>query len=880
MSITEKVKMYKKDILLYLLSFLLPFFTLFLIFLINGFVAGNNILMRSDYLSGYIPILKETARNLINGNNIFFSFTSCLGLNNIFYLANIVFSPFNILFVLLYSLDENIITLIVVLLKIGCIGVSFRFFSIKFFKNNNFTSVIISSCYSLCAYALAYGTIVIMWLDAMMILPLLCVFIERCIKEHKKAGLIILYSYLFISNFYIAYMVGIFTFFFVIMYIFVLNKDRGDKNDKIFISISFVEWFISVIIAVLISAVIWVPTLFFIIANRSSDSTSIIDISATLIQIINSFYWGMGYAINGTYGYLYCGILSILCLIPFFLSKKIHKSEKIFWGGLLLIILLSMIVTPLNNIWHVFDQPDSFWYRYSFIASFIVCSIAMRYLSSIDSLEKKNVFISFATLVIIYSIVQLFSNVSGTDDTLYPYINDNLGLFINVIFLILWVLFIYLFFSCKNRKGLVSLLSIFILGFEIISGSNRLMTPTQNKDEYKLWHSFMDDTNNEIKSKDDGLFRVICTNNLIMADNSDAWIGYNGINDFGDQEKMNVRHFLSDIGFATSPRYIDDTGYTPVSEMLLGIKYNIVRPYDGIDLGVNEEEVDEGYFIKNDYALSIGYMVEDKVLRNEGFGRDVFYNSNTILKEMTGLNDECFVKTSDEKISLESKGIEVYPELNLMVRNAETGLLYIVVDESEYEDAYMQVELKDSSFVIEDYYVVGARNPGTLKYVPTSLSNANKMAHGSDGGYKIALYSANTSPQVLEYDSINVYYFDNKVFEEYFEALSQEQLNVSEWGNGYIKGNVIVNDNKRLLFTSIPYDAGWKAKVNGKEVEVTPLYDNTFIGIILPSSGKYEIELKYEVPGLKMGAITSLLGCIILIYFILKDKKVIKSNIV
>ena len=85
-----------------------------------------------------------------------------------------------------------------------------------------------------------------------------------------------------------------------------------------------------------------------------------------------------------------------------------------------------------------------------------------------------------------------------------------------------------------------------------------------------------------------------------------------------------------------------------------------------------------------------------------------------------------------------------------------------------------------------------------------------------------------------------------------------------------IKGNISLDQRKFLCF-SIPYSSGWKAYVNGKEVDL--LRANTmYMGIVL-DGGDYNIELRYQTPGLKLGGYISLGSVILLLMIVLKNKK-------
>lgn len=64
-----------------------------------------------------------------------------------------------------------------------------------------------------------------------------------------------------------------------------------------------------------------------------------------------------------------------------------------------------------------------------------------------------------------------------------------------------------------------------------------------------------------------------------------------------------------------------------------------------------------------------------------------------------------------------------------------------------------------------------------------------------------------------------------------------------------------------MLLLTIPYDDGWTAYVNGEKVEAHKLQD-IFTGIRV-TSGINTIEMKYTLPGFKIGVIFSCLGVIV-----------------
>ncbi|MBP5185519.1 MAG: YfhO family protein, partial [Clostridiales bacterium] len=83
------------------------------------------------------------------------------------------------------------------------------------------------------------------------------------------------------------------------------------------------------------------------------------------------------------------------------------------------------------------------------------------------------------------------------------------------------------------------------------------------------------------------------------------------------------------------------------------------------------------------------------------------------------------------------------------------------------------------------------------------------------------------------------------------------------------------SSKEQLLITTIPYEKGWSAKVDGKDVEIVP-YQDAFICIPL-DAGSHDVQLQFDPPGARIGGIISALGvfaCAALIFCTRKSGKV------
>lgn len=886
------MKRINKKYIYSILSFTISSSLMILIFLFNQMNGVDYLVIRSDYIDS-IGFYKDFSRSIISHDSIFFNYSSGLGLNNIMVVSGL-FSPFNLLYLVFHKVNFDFLTAIIIILRVGFAALSFQLFSQHTIKNDKIFSVFVSVFYSLSAYTIEYCTIQISWLDALIILPILISSIVDCIENRKRVNLILLYFYIFVSNFYMGYVIGVFTLIFVIFYMIILYQTKTKNKIQEYIS-KVLNWFFGVVIAAMLSAFVWVPALFFLAANRVPDSTEITELNVSLLQILNSLFWGMGYDIEGTYAYIYCGVPILIYAVLFFINRNISQKMKWFYGILISILALSMVSNRLNTIWHVFDQPDDFWYRYSFLFSFCLCTIASISLLYFDFKNgSKFIYITLG-LVLFYQLMLHTSSLWKVDQ---GYLNSNYGFVINLVLIILWCTLSY-FGICKNKYGILCfILALATMSFELITGSKRMITDRTEASQYNAWVQSVEKTANEITEKDSDFFRTIFTsvnNNY----NADTYFGLKGIGDFGNQEKYGVRTFLSNIGFASSPRITCENGYSPVSEMLLGVKYEIDAP----EVAYREHstklgEVLEDFTEENDtnkmsdnisgqetvttysvnpYALKIGFLVDGDLLLYKYNGRNVFRNMNEMVSAMSGLDDPCFVQVPMDNISFNSTDI-ILSELDtgefLFVRDAAEGQMEITIPKEVHKKAYIQFEKEETGLYGIDYFVLDAQNAPNVVANRLATSSAIEMNTSEEGDCFITTIGSfiDYSPEHFLCEAINVAYLDEEALKKQYNELCKNQLEIIDYKNGHIEGNIHIEGDKRMLFTTIPYDPGWRAFINGQEVEPIRVIDGTFMAVLLPKEGDYNIVFDFECPGLKIGVIVSICGIFALLSVIFERK--------
>lgn len=90
--------------------------------------------------------------------------------------------------------------------------------------------------------------------------------------------------------------------------------------------------------------------------------------------------------------------------------------------------------------------------------------------------------------------------------------------------------------------------------------------------------------------------------------------------------------------------------------------------------------------------------------------------------------------------------------------------------------------------------------------------------------------------------------------------LCSDTLNIVEFSDNCIKGNIALSEPK-FLFFSIPYAAGWHLRLNGKPHALQTAFGGLSGAILSP--GEYAVELHYRSPLRNVGTAISLLATLI-----------------
>ena len=220
----------KKKNKIFLLSFTIPIITIGIIFaLASIFPFGNKSILINDLSTQYVELMEYLKNALLGKHSFFYSFNWGMGKSLVGTIAYILSSPVNILLIFYPKTDIQLVIFIITLIKYGLIGLSFNFFLYKKFHTENYNTILFSLCYSLMAYNISY-TLNIMWLDGVFLLPIVLGYLVEMIETDKKTGLIISLTLLIISQFYMAYIVILFSIVYFWYEIFIKKYNINLKE--------------------------------------------------------------------------------------------------------------------------------------------------------------------------------------------------------------------------------------------------------------------------------------------------------------------------------------------------------------------------------------------------------------------------------------------------------------------------------------------------------------------------------------------------------------------------------------------------------------------------------------------------------------------------
>lgn len=866
-------------------SFLATAATMLIIYACNRVVPfGDKTVLRMDLYHQYGPLFAELYERVMQGDSLTYSWVSGLGscfLGNYF---NYLSSPIGA--IILFFGHNNIPEAIgaMVLIKAALSSATFTYYLKRSLKSQSYAAVSFGVMYAFCAYMLAYYWNV-MWLDAMVLLPIVLLGIERIINHGKPATYITALALTMFSNYYMSYMLCIFSVVYFMHY-YITNNSFGAKvdassavkglrNSKFFRSGCIFA--LGSLAAAGLMACVLLPVYGVLQSSSATSGTfpkdpeayfNFFDFFANHFAALTTTIRSSG---DDVLPNIYCGMLTIILAPLFFFTKTISKKEKVTTLALLTVLYFTFNLNFLNYIWHGFHFPNDLPYRQSFIYSFILLVMAYKTFIRINEFKAKHFGVIGAALVAFVVLVDELTSKNVNDGTVL----------LTLALIILYVLVLTFFKDKKYQTASVAALLIVCVCSEAVMCDTSAINISVDKTPYASDLGDFEEIKDTLDTiEQDGFYRMELTDLRTRMDPS--WYYYNGVSVFSSMASEKVSNLQDDLGMMSNR--INSYTYnpqTPVYNMMFALKYLVNNETPNVLSSKYYESVaanDTFTAYKNKYNLPIAYLTENEVkdwatedyIENWKFetGSDPFELQGDWFSKATGL-DNPFERMEITYVT--------YSNIEPFTESLEASSFYFdkTTDDNDASVTFYLTTEKESNVYI--YFDITGANSKSLT-VNSSLGTATHPAD-QDCVLDLGRYNTNetvsiTVPFEENTGTLKLYAYtlNDEVFEEGYNILSETQMITEAHEDTYIKGKV-VSEKSGLLYTSIPYDKGWQVYVDGEKMPENKILKvgQSLLAVEL-EKGIHEVEFRFEAHGLKAGIIVSLATALILLLIYLLNK--------
>ena len=387
----------------YILAFAIPAVVLLTVYAAMGmFPWGDRTILISDMSDVYVELFCA-----LKSGDIFFSWSKALGTSYIGVFSYHVSSPLSFLTLLVPNEYMPVGLMFLTVLKLGLAGLSYAVYSMRRFPGAEIATVLCASCYGLMSYNIALS-LSIMWLDGVIWLPLILLALERVLAGRGAVPFIAALTVCFLSTWYISYMIGIFCCIYLAVRLVGLKPDRAALLRVLG------RLFGGAVCALGLTAWLWLPTFLSMSYGKFQGSgwepSGLV--YGPLSDVFGQLRPGQLTSItNSGLPNIFCGTAVVVLAAVWFFLRAVPLREKLAVAGALAALFLSLWFTALDKVWHLFQYPNWFPFRYSFVVSFFLIYLANQALPELREVFKGKVLVrGLAAALLLFTAAELHYN--------------------------------------------------------------------------------------------------------------------------------------------------------------------------------------------------------------------------------------------------------------------------------------------------------------------------------------------------------------------------------------------------------------------------------------------------------------------------------------
>lgn len=776
-----------------------------------------------------------------------------------------------------------------VIVRMYCAGLAFIFYC-KYHKKDSVNTLIGTISYTFCGFILYAGIRHPYFTNAVILLPLNLIAIEKLLRENKKVFLIFIVFLTAISNYYFFYMITMVTMIYAIVK-YILEYNQGIKVffQKVFQAIG------CYIVGILIASVILLPTAYAFLNSARTGYEQTWQYSPGFYQ---SFFQGL-ISMRFCNWTVVCVSAICLLMLPILFTKMKDKEVRTY--AILFIMTTIMLMIPIvGSIMNGLSFPSNRWvFAYSFILSYIVTICFDRHLQ-----YSKKQMIVMTVFLLVYTVIGMWITKLK--------IRTNLDFYAAILIAgMIWMIILFCNSKSKFIKdkalGWESIVAIFLVICNIGMSSFALYSEQgkgyakeflDNNTVHKRYDTLGGSTQyfkeaiEYIKEHDKEFYRIAKCNTSYH--NASLLYDYQSIQTYvsiGNGHVYNLSCGLED-NCCMATRCVNGMDRRTKIMTLLGTKYYICSSKDNsyVPYGyLLYHEIGDTKIYKNDNFLSPGIIYNQYILKQEyekldplekedvllstavlDENTDKLIQNRSVSEQLEKINKIQYTekgnKIQGNQIEITKKNESITLELSELKENTE---VYFSIQNLRYDSGNEKTNFKittsfqgrKDSEKVEDclssaYYVKNPNFLMNLGVIRKNIDNKLKITFSHKGTYT--------------FDKLEVLEVPMESYENKAQSLKKNEMKNVTYGNDFISGSI---DNKKdgILQITTSYSDGWKAFVDGKEAEVIKVNEG-FIGTFV-EAGKHEVRFEYKTPYITISLILSSIGIISLGIIYLFEKK-------
>ncbi|MCI8544352.1 MAG: YfhO family protein [Lachnospiraceae bacterium] len=798
------------------LSLLIPSVIMLALFVVNRiYPFGDRSFLFSDMYHQYMPFFSELLHKIRGGENLSFSFNVGIGSNFLALFVYYLASPFHIFSLLVPESHLMEFMSYLIVFKIGLAGLTSCIYLQSRSGGKDGGALFFSCFYALSGFMAAYNYN-IMWVDCVVLLPLIVLGLERLVKQGRCGLYCVMLALSIYTNYYISIMICIFLVLYFLMLLVTERRKLSDIGKK-----DIPRFALYSLLAGGMAAVLLIPEVCAILQTDFGDMDfpekiesyfSVLDMLARHCMCV--------YAERGLdhWPNIYCGS-AVLMFVPMYLMNR-HLSirEKFCRMGLAGFLLLGFGTNILDFLWHGLNYPDSLPARQSFIYIFLVLTMCYDAWRHVKEMDGQQILYGYLWAVGFFLFCEKFIDHEDFE----------LGVkLLTFVFVSIYAVLLYLYRTKKDEtlhRGLaVMALTVVVAECAINTYATSIGTVSRSayleqQEDYKALYE-------ETLKREEGFYRL--EKFTRKTKNDGTLTGYPTASVFSSTLNSGVMDMYKRLGMRHSKVYYGFDGATALTSAMLNVRYMFGESAD-YENGLYSLLTHSGdiYLYQCNAALPFGYVAPVGFDLPEGYEYDGIRLQNRMVEDL-GIEGTLF-----ERAESEERGD------NVEFTAREGGYYYAILT------AYgtRKVDCIGGSTGEEEFNDLKKGSVLYLGYLEKEQTITLTNGDEEDEDPKI---------------QADIFRMDQEVLTEALEVLSEQHMEQVTWESDFLTGSIAMEKEGRLIL-SVPYEAGWQVLVNGQETE-GELFGGCLMAFDL-EPGEYRFEMKYVPQGSGAGIAVSMVS--------------------